>query len=120
MDSMQNGRILFDIKRAGTSILDSLLILEINSQTLPHLPANLTTLQNDEIHTSLEIRKNGQWKKLGTTLLSVISEGAPFTFGRALGLASEEIGHGAQLYIDGVAVFNHVLTEAELKAISFN
>ena len=48
-----------------------------------------------------------------------IRQGAPFTFGRALGLGAETIEHGSQLYLDGVAVFNRVLTEAELADLSF-
>jgi len=56
---------------------------------------------------------------VGTSLNTKFSEGAPFTFGRALGLASEELEHGSQLYMDGVAVFNRVLSEEELLSISF-
>jgi len=49
----------------------------------------------------------------------MIQEGVPFRFGRALGLGSEEIEHGSQLFIDGVAVFNRVLAENELQRMSF-
>lgn len=58
-------------------------------------------------------------KQIGTEVTRTLTEGAPFTFGRALGLGKEERGHGSQLQLSGVAVFNRVLSDAELKALSF-
>lgn len=62
-----------------------------------------------EIITSLEFRKDGGRQRVGTEIRYRLREGAPFTFGRALGLGAERIDHGTQLYIDGVAVFTRVL-----------
>lgn len=58
-------------------------------------------------------------KQIGTEVTRTLTEGAPFTFGRALGLGKEERGHGSQLEISGVAVFNRVLSDAELKTLAF-
>jgi len=58
-------------------------------------------------------------KQIGTEVTRTLTEGAPFTFGRALGLGAEEKSHGSQLQISGVAVFNRVLSDAEMKALSF-
>jgi len=49
----------------------------------------------------------------------MITEGAPFTFGRALGLGLDVLEDGSQLFVDGVAVFNRVLSENELKSLCF-
>jgi hypothetical protein len=58
-------------------------------------------------------------RQIGTEVNRTLGEGAPFTFGRALGLGKEERGHGSQLDLSGVAVFNRVLSAAELKALAF-
>lgn len=68
----------------------------------------------DVISTSLYKIDNGRKSKIGKTINYNVRVGAPFTFGRALGLGSEEVDHGTELFIDGVAVFNRVLTEKEL------
>ena len=73
----------------------------------------------DEIITSLDYRKDGGWQRVGKEIRYRLREGAPFTFGRALGLGTEPIDHGTQLYIDGVAVFNRVLSGNELSTLSF-
>ena len=56
---------------------------------------------------------------MGEAICYRLREGAPFTFGRALGLGNEPIDHGTQLYIDGVAVFNRVLMPEELQTLAF-
>jgi len=58
--------------------------------------------------------------KVGSTINYEIQEGAPFTFGRALGLGEEPIDYGSQLFLDGVAVFNRVLSDNELRSLNFN
>ena len=73
----------------------------------------------DEIITSLEFPKDGRWQRIGKEISYRLREGAPFTFGRALGLGTEPIDHGTQLDIDGVAVFNRVLEPEELSALAF-
>lgn len=112
-------RIRFDIKREGKNILEEPILVQlINGQTIA-LPSNFQVYNNDQLWTSLEVEEKGEWKQVGTNLTSRITDGAPFTFGRALGLASEELDHGSQLYLDGVAVFNRVLKEGELRKLSF-
>lgn len=113
-------RIDFDIRRSGRSLLDYNLIFEIEGlEQKVLLPNELKVAFGDQIYVSLEEWKNGSWKQVGSQLVKQISEGAPFTIGRALGLASEEIEHGSQLYVDGVAVFNRALRDEELQAIHF-
>ena len=87
----------------------------------PEVEATCAALKpGDEIITSLDFRKDGGWQRVGKEIRYRLREGAPFTFGRALGLGNEPIDHGTQLYIDGVAVFNRVLKPQELKTLAFN
>lgn len=58
-------------------------------------------------------------RQIGSEVTRTLGEGAPFTFGRALGLGKEERGHGSQVELSGVAVFNRVLSAVELKALAF-
>ena len=76
-------------------------------------------MAKDVIVTTLERRDQGKWNRVGSEVRYKASEGAPFTFGRALGLGSEVLEDGTQLFMDGVAVFNHVLSEEELRDLSF-
>jgi hypothetical protein len=73
----------------------------------------------DVIAATLWQEVGKDWKQIGTEVTRTLTDGAPFTFGRALGLGAEEKAHGSQLQISGVAVFNRVLNDAELKALSF-
>jgi len=75
---------------------------------------------NDEVRTRLECLKDGNWRQVGEPVTRKILLGAPFTFGGALGLGSEDLKGGSQLYLDGVAVFNRVLRKKELEKLSFN
>ena len=112
-------RLFFDVKRQGKSILATPLVLEgIHGQSIP-LPADINLQLQDEVSTWLERKQNETWEQVGTLITHQLSEGAPFTFGRALGLGSEDIEHGSQLYLDGLAVFNRVLTAEELQGLSF-
>ncbi len=112
-------RLFFDVKRQGKSILATPLEFEgIHGESIT-LPADLHLQLQDEISTWLERKQNGNWEQVGTSIEHQISEGAPFTFGRALGLGSEDIEHGSQFYLDGIAVFNRVLKAEELKGLSF-
>jgi len=113
-------RLVVDILREGKGSLVEKITAEIKAgkQLIP-LPEDLAIALSDTIQATLEIWKKGQWRQVGSRLNAVYSEGAPFTFGRALGLASEELEHGSEFYLDGVAVFNRVMTEEELQAIQF-
>jgi len=48
-----------------------------------------------------------------------IGRGAPFTTGRTMGLGKEPVKFGGTFMVDGVAVFNRVLSDEELRALSF-
>lgn len=112
-------RLFFDIKRQGKSLLAAPLVIEgIHGQSIA-LPTDLRIHLQDEVSSWLESKRNGNWEQIGTLIAHQLSEGAPFTFGRALGLGTEDIEHGSQLYLDGLAVFNRVLKAEELKGLSF-
>jgi hypothetical protein len=123
-DTLQMGknkfRIRFDIIRNDTSILLNPLIF-MASQGVENTINIATPISfQDTVTASLEMNLEAGWIQVGTTLKHVVQPGAPFTVGRALGLASEEIEHGSQLYVDGVAVFNRMLNEQELLELSFS
>ncbi|MCF6312968.1 MAG: glycoside hydrolase family 5 protein [Verrucomicrobiales bacterium] len=127
-------RILFDVIRDDKSLLGDAMEIKGEHQLQTKIPLSVKIQNGDIIVTSLEQEQQGQWKQVGTVVKRTISEGAPFTFGRALGLGSDDLKgakwgemgkgadsmeYGSKIYIDGVAVFNRVLTEGELKNLSF-
>ncbi len=114
------GRIFFDVHRAGRSILERPMEMKAIHGQQREIPAAISILVNDEVVTRLEMLQDQTWTQVGTAVKRQIQEGAPFTFGRALGLGAEELGHGSQLYLDGVAVFNRVLSAEELMRLSFH
>jgi hypothetical protein len=77
------------------------------------------TLSQARIGDVITARLVSDGKQIGTEVTRTLTEGAPFTFGRALGLGAEERAHGSQLEIAGVAVFNRVLSTEELQALAF-
>ncbi|MCB0634319.1 MAG: hypothetical protein R2824_20945 [Saprospiraceae bacterium] len=112
-------RVKVDIQRAAASILTTPVIMDAFSGQQAVLPFQQPVAEGDVVITTLEKRNGDEWQQVGTRIERIIPEGAPFTLGRALGLASEEIEHGSQLFIDGVAVFNRVLDIRELEALTF-
>lgn len=112
-------RLFFDIKREGNSLLDSELQMKAVHFLRVGIPMTEKIRLGDVVWTRLERKEADGWKSIGSVLKRVVQQGAPFTFGRALGLGSESLKHGSQVYIDGVAVFNRVLSEDELKRLSF-
>ncbi|MDZ7617051.1 MAG: hypothetical protein U1E05_08605 [Patescibacteria group bacterium] len=112
-------RVVFDLQRDNRSLLDAPIVFDAADKQGASLPDSVRAQVGDEVVTSLEVRRGDSWQRVGTEIRYPIREGAPFTFGRALGLGGEAIDHGTQLLLDGVAVFNRALTEEELKALSF-
>ena len=112
-------RVLFTVIKEGQSSNRRVLVKEVISGDTLFLPEMMRPAIGDTIETSLQKWHDGQWQAVGTPIQKQVLRGAPFTFGRALGLGSDNIDHGSQLYLDGVAVFNRVLSENELKALSF-
>lgn len=112
-------RINLDIQRNGNSILSYPLKFEVKDGDRKKLKIEKMIIPDDILMTSLELRNWGKWKRVGSEVRYTISKGAPFTFGRALGLGSEDLDEGTELFIDGVAVFNRVLSEDELRKLSF-
>jgi len=112
-------RISFDVERSGSSLFQRKVTFKTTGHHSLPIAGMKDVKEGDILITSLERRKGVRWEKIGDEIRYRISEGAPFTFGRALGLGSEELEDGTQLYIDGVAVFNRVLSSEELQRISF-
>ena len=112
-------RVIFDVERDGAGLLPAPLVFAAEDGRGAALPDAVQIRAGDEMVTSLEIRAGDAWERVGTEIRYPVREGAPFTFGRALGLGAEPIDHGTQLLLDGVAVFNRALTGQELKALSF-
>ena len=111
-------KIHFDIQRNSRTLLSEALHIDaIPGQWYQFNPMQ-KIMYGDTLITSLSKFDSNQWKIVGDTIKKCYEEGAPFTFGRALGLASGELEHGSELYIDGVAVFNRVLTSAEMLNLS--
>lgn len=112
-------RVYFDIQRDGRSILTMPVHATLSESRTFHVAKQMAVSNGDVVRSRLETLEKGIWTQVGTEVQRELREGAPFTFGRALGLGSEEIDHGSQLFVDGVAVFNRVLTKEEMTDISF-
>lgn len=112
-------KITLDILRRNVSLLSQPLKFEAIRGRSVAIPIDKKIQPSDVIITSLEEKKAGKWMPVGSEVRHTVTEGAPFTFGRALGLGSEVREDGTQLFIDGVAVFNRVLYEEELRDLSF-
>jgi hypothetical protein len=119
-EGQQEYRVRFCVAREGKSVLPQPVEFVATEGKRIAMPRDATIQPGDEIVTSLHIREDSGWRQVGTEIRYRVREGAPFTFGRALGLGTESIDHGTQLYIDGVAVFNRVLSGKELKELSFS
>jgi len=112
-------RITCNVRRNDDSLLyDSFIFEALNGHPVD-MPQEFLVENGDVFMTTLEEFKDNEWQQIGTDIERQVLEGAPFTFGRALGLGSENLTHGSQIYIDGVAVFNRVLSKDELQSITF-
>lgn len=112
-------RVRFDVHREGASLLAEPLVFDASRTSEPVvLPGHGAMRAGDEIVTSLEVLAD-DWQRVGEVIRYRLREGAPFTFGRALGLGTEPIDHGTQLVLDGVAVFNRALDGKEIRGLSF-
>lgn len=112
-------RVKFDLQREKKSLLAAPLEFDAVPDASVALPAAVKGQPGDEIVTSLWKQEGTEWTRVGTEIRKALREGAPFTFGRALGLGSEELNHGSVLLMGGVAVFNRPLSSEELKSIVF-
>jgi hypothetical protein len=112
--------VTIDVRRAEASILTAPVTFQATNTNIVQLPVKAKMQPGDEIITSLEFRKDDGWCRVGTEIHYRLRQGAPFTFGRALGLGTEPIDHGTQLFLDGVAVLNRVLSNDELRELAFS
>lgn len=111
-------QISIDLLRQGSSLLPEPLCIDSSKSDSVAVPAELQIQTGDEIRATLQVQHNNNWQQVGETISITLQDGAPFTIGRALGLGSEERDHGSQIYIDGVAVFDRLLSQSELQELS--
>jgi hypothetical protein len=112
-------RVAVDVRRAGKSLLESSVVFPATPDRTVELPLKDGIQPGDEVVTSLAQYAGETWLPVGEQVRYTVRQGAPFTFGRALGLGQDRLGHGTQLALDGVAVFNRVLSTEELQRLSF-
>lgn len=105
-----------DVRRDKRSVLPKPIEWEVVDGDSVGVEGLSTARSGDVIAATLW---DAEGRQVGTEVTRTLTDGAPFTFGRALGLGAEERSHGSQLHISGVAVFNRVLSDAEMKALSF-
>ena len=111
-------RLTLTLERAGQVIVRRTWTPDGTSRQLPGFAqASL----GDVLEAVLESRLESQdWQPLGTPVRRTLSEGAPFTIARALGLGAKDAsGHGSQMHVAGVALFNRVLSDAEYRELGF-
>lgn len=120
-DENRKFRITFEILRKGSSVLDVPVLTVVEDGSSINIPVQGDVTIGDVITARLEEgQADGSWQQVGSDIETTYNEGAPFTFGRALGLDEDGLDHGSsELYLDGVAVFDRVLSDAELSKISF-
>jgi len=117
----QNYRVTYEFKRNGITIPSSSGSFNITNGTgSATLSPSLQIQNGDKIVTSLHHINpiNGSSTLISNNVSRSINEGAPFTVGRAIGLNSSNKGSGSQFIIDGVAVYNRVLSATELMTLS--
>lgn len=113
-------RVIFNVEREEKGLPAEPLIFAAIDGASVELPDAVKLAAGDRLVTSLHVCNDDDWQQVGSEIRYTLREGAPFTFGRALGLGNEPIDHGTQLFIDGVAVFDRVLSGEELRALSFS
>ena len=113
-------RIRFTItSKTGAGVLTSPIVTDSNDIGVPiSFSVTRAPQAEDTVVTSLEEFYSGTWHPVGTVVKRDVVEGAPFTFGRALGLGTTDMNAGSLLYMGGAAVFNRVLTDNELTSLS--
>ena len=110
-------RLQLSINRGKAVLADWNEIL--NPLRIYEMPCTEIIQCGDVLSIQAQRQINDEWQNMGKRIEKTISDGAPFTIGRALGLGSEEKSHGSQLFVDGVAVFNRCLDQSELAGLSF-
>lgn len=115
-------RVTINLFRDGRQILPRPVSVPVEPGSSFPLPDEFNWQWGDELEAALYESKaeaDHSAQPVGTPARRAILFGAPFTFGRALGLGGIRLDKGTQVWIDGVAVFNRVLSPSELEAIAF-
>ena len=110
-------RVTVDVRRDGRSIVSEPILFDAGHGAFVTVDALKSARAGDRILATLEVKEAGAWRVIGAPVQRAMGEGAPFTIGRALGLGAEKINFGGTFYVDGVAVFNRVLSEEELSGL---
>ncbi len=110
--------VRFDILRQGKSLLSNPIEMPAEPGREATLPDGIKYSDGDEIVTTLHLASDKK-SLYGNLVKYRLREGAPLTIGRALGLGEEPITDGSCMSIDGLAVFNRVLSSEELQHLSF-
>jgi hypothetical protein len=113
-------QIRIDLRRDGKTVLEHPITWDVDGDATREVKGLAIARIGDVVAASLWQEHATGTQMIGTEVTRTLSEGAPFTFGRALGLGAEERAHGSQLDLSGVAVFNRVLPAAEMQALSFS
>lgn len=102
------------IKRDNTTVVSGNFIAT-SSEQLESLPADLVVEEGDVLELRLkENDENGA--QIGNLVRREIGDGAPFSFGKILG----GINTGAQVHMDGAAIFNRAFSPEELGVLIFD
>lgn len=112
-------RLQLRVTRAASPLFQAVFDTEAICQSGPVIPKNVHIMPGDVIHVTVEEWNDGQWRRTGADMERAVGAGAPFTFGRALGIETDSIEAGSHIYIDGVAVFNRTLSDKELQNLAF-
>jgi len=112
-------QIRIEIRRDGHALSDRPITWDVDGDATTEVKGLAGARIGDVVCASLWQTTTAGMQMVGTEVTRTLSEGAPFTFGRALGLGAEERAHGSQLHLSGVAVFNRVLSAAEMQSLSF-
>ncbi|HEX3135591.1 MAG TPA: hypothetical protein VHX44_18660 [Planctomycetota bacterium] len=117
-DTSASGKfqVRVDVRRDKQSLLPKPIMWDVTDGGTMDAKG-LSAAQNGDVVAATLWLVDG--KQIGTEVIRTFTEGVFFTFGRALGLKAKEKDHGSQLQLSGVAVFNRVLTAAEMQSLSF-
>ncbi|MGB9688263.1 hypothetical protein [Thermogutta sp.] len=115
-------RVTINLFRDARQVLPRPISVPVDPGTSFPLPDEFNWRWGDELEATLyELKTDADdgGQPVGTPVRRALLSGAPFTFGRALGLGGIHLDKGTQVWIDGVAVFNRVLSPSELEMIAF-
>ena len=124
-DIKSNYKVTIDVLRGAKSIFENGPIEMYVSDGDETITLPLIEYQNGDILVAQVFQKDKQGNFTrplagdGVATQKVISEGAPFTVGRAQGSELSKLSSGTSAWYDGIAIFNRELSSHEMKQLSF-